>query len=57
MDLLPFTDEDSCTQTSLQQEMHGLYQQAKVSLREIIRIPGVWDPFVICYVDVRAPFV
>ncbi|XP_039197583.1 TATA box-binding protein-associated factor RNA polymerase I subunit A isoform X2 [Crotalus tigris] len=44
-------DEDSCTQTSLQQEMHGLYQQAKVSLREIIRIPGVWDPFVICYVD------
>uniref|UniRef100_A0A670Z6K4 TATA-box binding protein associated factor, RNA polymerase I subunit A n=1 Tax=Pseudonaja textilis TaxID=8673 RepID=A0A670Z6K4_PSETE len=24
---------------------------SKVSLREIIRIPGVWDPFVICYVD------
>ncbi|XP_070590468.1 TATA box-binding protein-associated factor RNA polymerase I subunit A isoform X1 [Erythrolamprus reginae] len=44
-------DEDSCMQTSLQQEMHRLYQQAKVSLREIIRIPGVWDPFVICYVD------
>ncbi|KAG8123299.1 hypothetical protein E2320_018995 [Naja naja] len=44
-------DEDSCTQTSVQQEMLSLYQQAKVSLREIIRIPGVWDPFVICYVD------
>ncbi|XP_034283765.1 TATA box-binding protein-associated factor RNA polymerase I subunit A isoform X3 [Pantherophis guttatus] len=44
-------DDDSCTQASLQQEMHHLYQQAKVSLREIIRIPGVWDPFVICYVD------
>ncbi|XP_025025961.1 TATA box-binding protein-associated factor RNA polymerase I subunit A isoform X1 [Python bivittatus] len=44
-------DEDSYTRSSLQQEMHGLYQQAKGSLKEIIRIPGVWDPFVICYVD------
>ncbi|XP_025025963.1 TATA box-binding protein-associated factor RNA polymerase I subunit A isoform X2 [Python bivittatus] len=45
-------DEDSYTRSSLQQEMHGLYQQAKGSLKEIIRIPGVWDPFVICYVDI-----
>ncbi|XP_020642187.3 TATA box-binding protein-associated factor RNA polymerase I subunit A [Pogona vitticeps] len=43
--------EDSYAGSSIQQEMHSLYQQAKVSLKEIIKMPGVWDPFVICYVD------
>ncbi|XP_034967284.2 TATA box-binding protein-associated factor RNA polymerase I subunit A isoform X1 [Zootoca vivipara] len=43
-------DEDSYAVSSVQQEMGILYRQAKVSLKEIIKIPGVWDPFVTCYV-------
>ncbi|KAJ7341047.1 hypothetical protein JRQ81_004723 [Phrynocephalus forsythii] len=43
--------EDSYAGSSIQQEMQSLYHQAKVSLKEIIKVPGVWDPFVICYVD------
>nr|XP_003216044.1 PREDICTED: TATA box-binding protein-associated factor RNA polymerase I subunit A [Anolis carolinensis] len=44
-------DEDSYARTSVQQEVDRLYQQAKDCLKEIIKIPGVWDPFVTCYVD------
>ncbi|XP_061481125.1 TATA box-binding protein-associated factor RNA polymerase I subunit A isoform X2 [Rhineura floridana] len=44
-------DEDSYAESSIQQEMRSLYRQAEVSLKEIIKIPGVWDPFVTCYVD------
>ncbi|KAH0622677.1 hypothetical protein JD844_025184 [Phrynosoma platyrhinos] len=51
INVFSFTAEDSYAGTSVQQEMHRLYQQAKASLKEIIKIPGVWDPFVICYVD------
>uniref|UniRef100_A0A8D0DFG7 TATA-box binding protein associated factor, RNA polymerase I subunit A n=1 Tax=Salvator merianae TaxID=96440 RepID=A0A8D0DFG7_SALMN len=43
--------QDSYSESSIQQEMYSLYRQAKVSLKEVIKIPGVWDPFVICYVD------
>lgn len=34
--------------------MHSFYRQAAVGFEQIIKTPGVWDPFVICYVDVRA---
>uniref|UniRef100_A0ACB8GAC7 Uncharacterized protein n=1 Tax=Sphaerodactylus townsendi TaxID=933632 RepID=A0ACB8GAC7_9SAUR len=44
-------EEESYAESSVQQEMHNFYQQAVVSLKEIIKIPGVWDPFVLCYVD------
>ncbi|XP_077669854.1 TATA box-binding protein-associated factor RNA polymerase I subunit A isoform X3 [Eretmochelys imbricata] len=38
---------------SVEQEMHSFFRQAAVNLKEIIKIPGVWDPFVKCYVDRR----
>lgn len=44
-------EEDSYAESSIQQEMHSFYRQAAVGLKEIIKIPGVWDPFVLCYVD------
>nr|XP_032640275.1 TATA box-binding protein-associated factor RNA polymerase I subunit A isoform X2 [Chelonoidis abingdonii] len=37
---------------SVEQEMHSFFRQAAVNLKEIIKIPGVWDPFVKCYVDI-----
>ncbi|XP_054837393.1 TATA box-binding protein-associated factor RNA polymerase I subunit A [Eublepharis macularius] len=44
-------EEESYAESSIQQEMHSFYRQAAVNLKEIIKIPGVWDPFVLCYVD------
>lgn len=41
---------------SVEQEMHSCFRKAAVNLQEIIKIPGVWDSFVKCYVDVRACF-
>ncbi|XP_063078776.1 TATA box-binding protein-associated factor RNA polymerase I subunit A isoform X2 [Engraulis encrasicolus] len=32
-------------------EMHSYFRQACVTLQEIIRQPGVWDSFVLAYVD------
>ncbi|XP_074844702.1 TATA box-binding protein-associated factor RNA polymerase I subunit A isoform X2 [Carettochelys insculpta] len=43
-------DSDNCAQP-VEEEMHGFFRQAAVNLKEIIKIPGVWDPFVKCYVD------
>uniref|UniRef100_A0A8C9ENL7 TATA-box binding protein associated factor, RNA polymerase I subunit A n=1 Tax=Pavo cristatus TaxID=9049 RepID=A0A8C9ENL7_PAVCR len=36
---------------SVEQEMHGCFRKAAVNLKEIIKIPGVWDLFVKPYVD------
>ncbi|XP_046769666.1 TATA box-binding protein-associated factor RNA polymerase I subunit A isoform X1 [Gallus gallus] len=36
---------------SVEQEMHGCFRKAAVNLKEIIKIPGVWDLFVKSYVD------
>ncbi|KAG7460753.1 hypothetical protein MATL_G00202280 [Megalops atlanticus] len=33
------------------QEMHSYFRQASVNLLEILKHPGVWDPFVISYVN------
>ncbi|XP_036406339.1 TATA box-binding protein-associated factor RNA polymerase I subunit A [Megalops cyprinoides] len=33
------------------QEMHSYFRQASVNLQEILKHPGVWDPFVISYVN------
>ncbi|XP_019338689.1 TATA box-binding protein-associated factor RNA polymerase I subunit A isoform X2 [Alligator mississippiensis] len=43
-------DEENFTDSS-EQEMHNFFRQAAVNLKEIIKIPGVWDPFVVSYVD------
>ncbi|KAL7888703.1 hypothetical protein AOLI_G00036770 [Acnodon oligacanthus] len=32
-------------------DMHSYFRQASVTLQEIITQPGVWDPFVLSYVD------
>ncbi|XP_026173928.1 TATA box-binding protein-associated factor RNA polymerase I subunit A [Mastacembelus armatus] len=33
------------------QEMHNYFRQASVNLKEILRNPGIWDPFILCYVE------
>ncbi|KAM9355852.1 TATA box-binding protein-associated factor RNA polymerase I subunit A isoform 1-T2 [Pholidichthys leucotaenia] len=30
--------------------MHNYFRQASVNLKEILKNPGVWDPFILCYV-------
>lgn len=34
------------------QEMHNYFRQASVNLKEILKNPGVWDPFILSYVEV-----
>lgn len=48
--------QDGFEDLSVEQEMHSCFRKAAVNLKEVIKIPGVWDPFVKCYVDVRACF-
>lgn len=48
--------EDGFSDLAVEQEMHSYFRKAAVNLKEIIKIPGVWDVFVKCYVDVRACF-
>ncbi|XP_039561731.1 TATA box-binding protein-associated factor RNA polymerase I subunit A isoform X3 [Passer montanus] len=43
--------EDGFAELTIEQEMHGYFRKAAVNLKEIIKIPGVWDVFVKCYVD------
>ncbi|KAI3364186.1 hypothetical protein L3Q82_011008 [Scortum barcoo] len=33
------------------QDMHNYFRQASVNLKEILRNPGVWDPFILSYVE------
>ncbi|XP_008918108.3 TATA box-binding protein-associated factor RNA polymerase I subunit A [Manacus vitellinus] len=42
---------DGFADLSVEQEMHSCFRKAAVNLKEIIKIPGVWDLFVKCYVD------
>lgn len=32
--------------------MHSYFRQSSVNLKEIMKLPGVWDPFVLSYIDV-----
>ncbi|KAG8011442.1 TATA box-binding protein-associated factor RNA polymerase I subunit A [Nibea albiflora] len=32
-------------------DMQNYFRQASVSLKQILKNPGVWDPFILCYVD------
>lgn len=34
------------------QDMHSYFRQASVNLKEILKNPGVWDPFILSYVEV-----
>lgn len=33
-------------------DINNYFRQASVNLKEILKIPGVWDPFIISYVEV-----
>ncbi|XP_053568501.1 TATA box-binding protein-associated factor RNA polymerase I subunit A isoform X2 [Bombina bombina] len=44
-------DQDFASQASADQNLSSLYRQATASFQEIIKVPGVWDPFVLSYVD------
>ncbi|XP_048841939.1 TATA box-binding protein-associated factor RNA polymerase I subunit A [Brienomyrus brachyistius] len=45
------TSEDDDADLSATQEMHTYFRQACISLQEILKLPGVWDPFVVGYVN------
>ncbi|XP_057678792.1 TATA box-binding protein-associated factor RNA polymerase I subunit A [Corythoichthys intestinalis] len=40
-----FTNADSS------KDMHSYFRQASVNLKEILKHPGVWDPFILSYVE------
>ncbi|OCT79442.1 TATA box-binding protein-associated factor RNA polymerase I subunit A [Xenopus laevis] len=44
-------DMSYATQLNAVKEMCIFHQQAKAALRGILKFPGVWDPFVLCYID------
>ncbi|XP_037989421.1 TATA box-binding protein-associated factor RNA polymerase I subunit A isoform X2 [Motacilla alba alba] len=44
--------EDGFADLAVEQEMHSYFRKAAMNLKEIIKIPGVWDVFVKCYVDI-----
>ncbi|KAF3702987.1 TATA box-binding protein-associated factor RNA polymerase I subunit A [Channa argus] len=33
------------------QEMHNYFRQASVNLKEILKNPGIWDPFILSYTE------
>ncbi|KAK9956973.1 hypothetical protein ABG768_014672 [Culter alburnus] len=43
---VPVTDE-----MSTNCDMHSYFRQASVTLKEIISQPGIWDPFVLSFID------
>ncbi|XP_073412880.1 TATA box-binding protein-associated factor RNA polymerase I subunit A isoform X2 [Dendrobates tinctorius] len=44
-------DLDHASQSSSSHAMASYYRQATTSFQEILKFPGVWDPFVLSYVD------
>ncbi|KAM5164436.1 TATA box-binding protein-associated factor RNA polymerase I subunit A isoform 1-T2 [Mantella aurantiaca] len=45
------TEMDYASQSSTTKDMSGFFRQASVALQEILQCPGVWDPFVLSYVN------
>ncbi|XP_051868446.1 TATA box-binding protein-associated factor RNA polymerase I subunit A isoform X2 [Pristis pectinata] len=37
--------------SSTAQEMHKYFRQASIGLRDVVQSPGVWDPFILGYVN------
>lgn len=35
-------------------DMKAVYKKSTVNLKEILKNPGVWDPFILCYVEVSS---
>ncbi|XP_043913797.1 TATA box-binding protein-associated factor RNA polymerase I subunit A [Protopterus annectens] len=44
-------DLEDHTETTVSQDLHNYFRQAFVTMQEIFKNPGVWDPFVISCVD------
>ncbi|XP_013029434.3 TATA box-binding protein-associated factor RNA polymerase I subunit A isoform X2 [Anser cygnoides] len=44
-------EQDGLEDSSVEREMHSCFRKAAMGLKEIIKIPGVWDLFVKSYVD------
>jgi len=36
-------------------DMKAVYKKSTLNLKEILKNPGVWDPFILCYVEVSFP--
>lgn len=47
--LYPVSDERDADDN---QDLHNYFRQASVNLKEILKSPGVWDPFILSYVEV-----
>ena len=41
-----FLEQDGLEDSSVEREMHSCFRKAAVNLKEIIKIPGLWDLFV-----------
>ncbi|XP_069787474.1 TATA box-binding protein-associated factor RNA polymerase I subunit A isoform X2 [Narcine bancroftii] len=37
--------------SSIAQEMHKYFRQASIGLHDAVQNPGVWDPFILCYIN------
>lgn len=35
-------------------DMKAVYKKSTLNLKEILKNPGVWDPFILCYVEVSS---
>ncbi|XP_027140065.1 TATA box-binding protein-associated factor RNA polymerase I subunit A isoform X1 [Larimichthys crocea] len=46
-----FTHFDTDPSSISNADMHNYFRQASVNLKEILRNPGVWDPFILSYVE------
>lgn len=47
--MLPYSDH---VEPGQNKDMNNYFRQASVNLKEILKLPGVWDPFIIGYVEV-----
>lgn len=45
-----FLDHDVLVENT---EMQNSFRQVSSNLKEILKHPGVWDPFILSYVEVR----
>ncbi|XP_072265993.1 TATA box-binding protein-associated factor RNA polymerase I subunit A [Pyxicephalus adspersus] len=47
---LDHTEMDFASQASLNRDMSAFFRQASITFKEILKHPGVWDPFILNYV-------
>ncbi|MBN3305920.1 TAF1A polymerase, partial [Amia calva] len=50
-DAVPDTEKYDNSDVTANQEMHTYFRQASVNIQDTIKQPGVWDPFVISYIN------